>query len=430
MARTQFLGSAYRIVMLQHYLMILILLRILTQQFRANHISTLQSADYCVSRLEVKSTNYFAYPLVKVRCLVNRNFVLIALLILASIISAGCSGGSISVTLGTAPDFSKLTPSCFVPNALNPILTRGTPATTFAADWNDPSVIKVGNQYVMYASSDNNFDLNIAIYRMVSNDGLNWTLNPTNPVFQADPNTAAWDHRATETPAVVYFNGVYHMFYTGYPVDYTDAYSYKIGHATSADGINWTRDPNNPIVSPTDPYNTTADLSFDQWVAAEPAPVVFNNKIYLYFTAVGANATLGTTLEVIGLTTSSDGTSWSTPQSVLEPDQTLYPRTGGSIDWIGYSTPMAAVLNGQVHLFFDVVQNLPWMQLKIHHASSSDGINNWTQDSSPIFTNTDFGWTSSQIRSPTVLLDGTTLYLWFAGDDNSTLGIGEAKCAL
>jgi len=347
------------------------------------------------------------------RCYVNRNVVLIAQLFLVSIISAGCSGGSSSATM-----------SCFVPYASNPILTRDSLFT--GSDWNDPSVIKVGNQYVMYASSDNNFDLNIAIYRMVSNDGLNWTLSPATPVFAADPNALAWDHRATETPAVVYFNGMYHMFYTGYPVAYTDAYSYRIGHATSADGINWTRDPNNPIVSPADPYNTTPDLSFDQWVAAEPAAVVFNNNIYLYFTAIGANLGVNNTLEVIGLTTSSDGTSWSTPQSVLEPDQTLYPRTG---NWLGYSTPMAAVFNGQMHLYFDVVQEMPsWTQVRIHHASSSDGISNWTQDRSPIFKRSNFNWTSSQIRSPTVLLDGTTLYLWFAGDNNSTLGIGEAKC--
>jgi sucrose-6-phosphate hydrolase SacC (GH32 family) len=361
---------------------------------------------------------------------VSRNFVLIILSILALLIGTGCSGGSGSVALGTEPDFSKLTPTCFIPNASNPILTRGAPATIFAADWNDPSVIRVGNLYVMYASSDDNFNLNISVYRLVSNDGLTWTLSPSTPVFEADPDVSAWDHRATETPAVVYFKGQYHMFYTGYPVAYTDSASYKIGHATSADGITWTRDPNNPIVAPNDPYNTVPNLTFNQWVSAEPAPVVFNNKIYLYFTAVGANLGVNNTLEVIGLTTSSDGTTWSTPQSVLEPDQSLYPRTGGTTDWIGYSTPMAAVLNGQVHLFFDVVQNSPWMQLKMHHASSSDGITNWTQDSSPIFTNTDFGWTSAQIRSPTVLLDGTTLYLWFAGDDNSTLGIGEAKCAL
>ena len=240
----------------------------------------------------------------------TRHIGFIFLLLFASLIGTGCSGSSGSssqdATASATPDFSRLTPACFSASASNPILTRGSLLS--GSDWNDPSVIKVGSQYVMYASSDNNFDLNIAIYRLVSNDGLNWTLNPSSPVFEADPNPAmplVWDHRAVETPSVVYFNGQYHLFYTGYPVIHTDAYSYKIGHATSADGITWVRDASY-IVAPNDPYNTTPNLTFNQWISAEPAAVVFQNKLYLYFTAVGAKIGLGpgpgTPLQVIGLT--------------------------------------------------------------------------------------------------------------------------------
>ena len=357
----------------------------------------------------------------------SRDIGFISLLFLAFLIDTGCSGsagssGQNTTATGTTPDFSKLTPACFTTSASNPILTRGSLLS--GSDWNDPSVIKVGSQYVMYSSSDNNFDLNIAIYRLVSNDGLNWTLNPPSPVFEADPNPAAWDHSAVETPSVVYFNGQYHLFYTGYPLTYADAYSYKIGHATSADGISWVRDASY-IVAPNDPNNPNSNGTFNQWISAEPAAVVFQNKIYLYFTAVGTDAGLGS-LEVIGLTTSSDGINWSVPQSVLEPDQALYPRA----TWIGYSTPMAAVLNGQMHLFFDVAQDTPWKQLRIHHASSADGITGWTHDSSAIFSQSDFTWTSNEIRSPSALLDGTSLFLWFAGDNGATLGIGASKCSL
>ena len=204
----------------------------------------------------------------------------------------------------------------------------------------------------------------------------------------------------------------------------SDGLSYKIGHATSADGITWVRD-SSYIVAPNDPKHTMPNLTFNQWISAEPAAVVFQNKIFLYFSAVGKNSILGTTLQVIGLTT-WDGTTWSAPQSVLEPDQTLYPRT----TWLGYSTPMAVVLNGQMHLFFDVAQETPWKQLRIHHASSADGITGWTHDGSAIFSQSDFTWTSNEIRSPSALLDGTSLFLWFAGDDAATLGIGVSKCPL
>jgi sucrose-6-phosphate hydrolase SacC (GH32 family) len=278
----------------------------------------------------------------------------------------------------------------------------------------------------MYATSDNNFDFNIGIYRLVSSDGLSWALSQTTPVLQAGA-PGSWDQRAVETPSVLYFNGKYHMFYTGYPVALTDPYSYKIGHAISLDGITWTKDASY-IVAPNDPANTTPNLTFNQWIAAEPAAVVFNNKIYLYFSAIGANAALGTAVQVIGLTTSSDGVNWTTPQSVLTPDQTQYPVAS----WLGYSTPTAAVLNGQMHLFFDVVQNVtPTKQRRLHHAISGDGITGWTQDSSPIYSNSSFIWTGDEIRAPSVLLDGTSLYMWFAGSTATpTLSIGQAKCAL
>jgi sucrose-6-phosphate hydrolase SacC (GH32 family) len=351
-----------------------------------------------------------------------RNIAVVTLLLLTSLLSSACGGGSGNQP--ASPNFAKLTPTCFAASASNPILTGDSQFT--GSDWNDPSVIKVGNQYVMYASSDHSLDLNIAIYRMVSNDGLSWPLSPATPVLQADANAAAWDHRAVETPSVVYFNGQYHMFYTGYPLTYADSTSYRIGHATSPDGITWTRDANNPIVAPTDPTVTTPLWKFNQAVTAEPAAVVFNNKIYLYYSAVGTNTTNGN-IQVIGLVTSSDGTNWSAQQEILRPDQTLYPTAS----WFGYSTPAAVVLNGKMHLFYDVAQVSPWKQRKIHHAISGDGITVWTEDSAVIYSNTDFAWTADEIRSPSVLLDGTSLYMWFAGSTATpTFSIGRSTCAL
>lgn len=331
------------------------------------------------------------------------------------------SGGAIVPP--AAPHFENLTPTCFNTSQATPILTRDQLVT--GSDWNDPSVLKVNGQYVMYASSDQNFDFNIAIYRMVSSDGINWALSPSTPVLMADSSPSAWDHRAVETPSVVLFNNQYHMFYTGYASTHTDPNSYKIGHAISADGITWTKDASY-IIAPNDPTNNTPNLTFNQWISAEPAAVVFNNKIYLYFSAVGANAGVGTTLQVVGLTTSSDGTTWSTPQSVLEPDQNLYPRA----TWLGYSTPNAVVLNSEMYLFFDVVQASPWKQLRLHYAKSGDGVSQWTQASAAIFSNSSFSWTSNEIRSPSLFLDGTTLKMWFAGDNGTTLGIGYSSCSL
>jgi len=324
-------------------------------------------------------------------------------------------------------DFSKLTPGCFVARQ-SPVIKIGDLFS--GSTWNDPHVLKVGDQYVMYASSDVNFNGDIKIYRLVSGDGISWSLSPSTPVFVKPESRTAWDRKSVETPGVVYFKGQYYLFYTGYS-DASGISSFRIGYATSPDGITFTRAPNF-IVAPTDPGGAP-NLAFNQFMVGEPGPVVFNDSIYLYFTAMGADMSVGTTLQTIGVMTSSDGTTWSAAQQALKPDQGLYPRAAG---WIGYSTPHAAVLGGKVHLFVDVASEVPsWKQLKIHHAVSDNGVTGWKQDAIAIFDHLDIPWTTEEIRSPAVYLDGSSLKMWFAGHTNPKardfiMGIGYAVCEL
>ena len=333
-----------------------------------------------------------------------------------------------NVTLVPAtPNFSKLHPDCFVEDAANPLLTRDVALP--GSDWNDPSVLKIGNEYVMYASSDENFNMNIKIYRLVSTDLKKWKRSPRAPVLTA--TKGAWDKKAVETPSVVFFKGQYHMFYTGYKTSHMDVMGYSIGHAVSKDGITWLKDTK-PLLSPKHPKDPP-NLAFNQYVVGEPGAVVFRDKLYLYFTALGANAGLQTMLQVVGLTITSDGETWSKPKVALEPDQNLYPRS----QWVGYSTPQPIVLNNEVHLFFDVAQekygvpgDKPWRQLRIHHASSRNGVNNWKIDDAPILRESDAAWTSGEVLAPAALLDGSKLHLFYAGNDRVTLGIGLATCQL
>jgi len=303
--------------------------------------------------------------------------------------------------------------------------------------WNDPSVIKVGSQYWMYASATNNFSFPVRLYRLVSTDGATWTLNPGEPGAEilAVGTAGQFDAGGTETPSVVFFGGQYHLFWTGYADEVGrpgySVYEFRIGHATSLDGVTWTKDATF-IVGPTGASTDPPNLDFDQYVVGEPGPVVFNGKIYLYFTAIGADLSLNNTSQTIGVTTSSDGSTWSTPVQALAVDQSLYPR---SANWVGYSTPNAAVINGQVHLFYDVANdhgNNTWQQERLHHAVSADGLTGWTQDSAPIRSMGDPSWTAAEIRSPAALLDSSTLRLYFAGTELTAypynLDIGMLTC--
>jgi len=186
----------------------------------------------------------------------------------------------VAETPGATINDSKLVPGCFNASGSNPLLTTGSQFNN--ANWSDPSVLKMGNSYIMYAAADTNFSEDIKIYRLTSSDGDNWALNPTSAVFSKATGPTDWDRKSVETPSVVFFNGEYHMFYTAYPISLNIVSDYKIGHATSVDGISWTRDATY-LLAPTDPLNMVPDLSFDQYIIAEPGAVVFNSKLYVYF---------------------------------------------------------------------------------------------------------------------------------------------------
>lgn len=285
---------------------------------------------------------------------------------------------------------------------------------------------------MMFLSSGNTSDSVVKIYRFTSSDGMSWTLSPTSPVFEKSSNGADWDSQAVETPSVVYFQNKYYMFYTGY-TDQADTKTWKVGYATSSDGILWTRDTD-LLLQPTDP-NGAPNLDFNQFIVAEPGAVVANDTLYVYFSALGANLSVMTTLQVIGFVKTTDGDNWSSPQQTIVPDQTLYPRGSG---WIGYSTPQPIYMNNKFHMFVDVVNDTPsWTQRKIHYLVSDDGETGWTHDTSEIFDRSDFSWTAHEIRGPMPLLIGTDLHLWFAGNSSSNpadmgfqMGIGHAKCSL
>lgn len=283
--------------------------------------------------------------------------------------------------------------------------------------WNDPHVINDNGKLVMYASADKNISGNIKIYRLISDDGENWQMNPDTAIFQKSTAPDAWDRKSTESPAVVFFNNQYHLFYTGYPENPYDYSSYKIGHATSNDGIHFVRD-DNYLLAPTAPREAP-NLDFNQYIVSDPAPVVFNNNIYLYFTASGANQEFSNTVHVIGLTTSTDGENWSKPEMILEPDQEIYPRS----IYAGYSTPHASIINNQIHLFFDVAVD-PFQQVYIHRAVSEDGKTNWLHDGQALIHKDDFSWTTLEINGPSALVKDEKIYLWFAGNNNKNLGIG------
>ena len=80
----------------------------------------------------------------------------------------------------------------------------------------------------------------------VSKDLVHWEQLPT-ALYPSDDENAP-DASGIWTGSVIYGEGKYHAFYTGYSLKVR--FQQTICHATSEDGITWVKDPANPVITP------------------------------------------------------------------------------------------------------------------------------------------------------------------------------------
>ncbi|MBI4065409.1 hypothetical protein HY409_03505 [Candidatus Gottesmanbacteria bacterium] len=225
----------------------------------------------------------------------------------------GFNGSRFQIGLATSPDGLNWTKS-----SSNPIVSR---LTIDNRDSHDPSVIFMNNTYEMwYASSLNGGSSNFKIYHATSIDGILWSLSPSNPVLIP---SQTWDTEGISSPFVLKTGNEYKMWYSALKNGF-----WRIGYATSSDGVNWTPYVGNPII----------DLS-GSGNHADGASVIYNGSSYeLFFHGVGGD---------LSYATSSDGIiNWSTPVKVLLKDADTF-------DALGMAGPSALRLpNGTTLLYY------------------------------------------------------------------------------
>ncbi len=189
-----------------------------------------------------------------------------------------------------------------------------------------------------------------------------WQKYPDNPVLDIGaPGT--WDSGEVLCPSVIYDGSEYKMWYTGS--------SHAIGFATSPDGINWTKYPDNPVFTAS-PF-------------ASAQTVLFNDGVYKMWYQSGGE---------IGYATSPDGINW-----------TRYANN--------------PVLEGSHPcVLFDGAEYKMWYgQLSISYATSPDGIN-WTEHpDNPVLRpgGSNSTWDRERVSYPSVLFDGSIYEMWYGG---------------
>lgn len=199
-----------------------------------------------------------------------------------------------------------------------------------------------------------------------------------NPVF-APGRPGEWDAAIRERGWILKDNGKYHLWYTGY--DGTAEGQRMLGYATSPDGIQWTRFPENPI-------------SKEHWV--EDMMVLKHEGTFFMF-AEGRE-------DQAHLLTSKDGIRW-TRVGPLDVRKT----NGEAIDPGPFGTPTVHFENGTWHLFYERSDLGVWL------ATSKD-MKVWTnvQDQPVLALGTE-GCDSQQIALNQILKYQGRYYAYYHG---------------
>lgn len=133
----------------------------------------------------------------------------------------------------------------------NPVLQTGIPTSWENGFLEGPSVLLVADTLRMwYASIDLTGDGSPTDYTgnigyAWSLDGVNWNKHPSNPIFKSY-DSPSWDQASVADPHVIYNGGVYQMWYAG--LNTWSAENFKMGYATSTNGIDWTRPTSTPVL--------------------------------------------------------------------------------------------------------------------------------------------------------------------------------------
>ncbi len=126
-------------------------------------------------------------------------------------------------------------------------------------------IIKVNDVYYLYYAVHNlpYYQISVA----TSSDGVNFTKSANNPILIVNEN---WEGTGVKSPSVIYENEQYKMIYSAFPET-------GFGMAYSSDGINWTKDTNNPFFVLDDVTNN--------WCQAIAYPFwrKFNDQYRIYY---------------------------------------------------------------------------------------------------------------------------------------------------
>ena len=263
----------------------------------------------------------------------------------------------------------------------------------------DPHVVKFNGRYLMYytiAESVKPPKTGLGIGIAESHDLINWRkVGEITPAPDAE-----YERKGIAAPGALVRDGKVHLFYQTYGNGKKDA----ICHATSEDGINFKRNPTNPIFSP------TGDWNCGRAIDAEVA--FFKGRYYLYF----ATRDKDFKIQMQGVASATASTNFNREDWTQECDESILKP---ELDWEKKCIEAASVIRrkGKLVMFYAGAYNNEPQQIGV--AVSKDGVNWKRMSDTPFLANGKPGeWNARESGHPHIFQDedGRT-YLFFQGNN-------------
>ena len=315
--------------------------------------------------------------------------------------------------------------------------------------------------------------------QITATPGPYFTVYGDKPIVpKGEPGT--WDDRFTDPGAVIYHDGMFHMFRNGFRDFPAES---QVGYVTSTDGYTWTKQGDDPVLKTSDiPYAKIAMyassvlweggcwvLYFYTWDAisfpsssvigrttecvigpaiakwtTDPEPILkpgaagdwdemqvlapnvlkIDSGYTMYYSGVGASGT-----QQIGMATSSDGAHWTkyndpatTDKPYAESDPVFQPGDKGTWDSAWVHQPCVFQTAEGWAMIYRGTSNNRGSNMKLGLAISTDGIHWERFAGNPIFKPTDIKG-AQQFWFTNALFKDDVLYLLVEGDINQTTQI-------
>ncbi len=270
----------------------------------------------------------------------------------------------------------------------NPVVDMGLSGNWDKAGVEAPSVLADDGGFRMwYASSRPQPQIGLAL----SKDGIYWHAYNDQPVLRRGTD-GTWDDEGVYEPSVVRDDGGYKLYYSGY-----DGQTWRIGLATSTDGVTWTKHPA-PVLK------LGGEGAFDSMGQHSPT-VHFDGRRYrVWYEGYDGS------MNRLGLAVSADGVTW-----FKSPANPVYPHGWGAAS-DGPLDPIVLQRNGQWEMWYT------WEN--IWRATSSDGVT-WTSQDVVLSSSGNREWDLA-LEAPMVVFDGQQYHMWYGGWDHG-MRIGYAS---